>query len=310
MVKASWRRTKRARSAAFCGAVDAAAGSFEDLTRCLTQGARESVGNISRLGAGQLLERLQHLVLADREQARVGSARVRIAGPARPQDAVDRPIPGRSPARGRGGAEEDDRRRAERGREVRDPGVAAHHAARDGDRRRRARSRTCGLPARRRRRARPCVAIHRARSPLVGAAGDHDPPARAALRGDDARPALRRPAARGRRGAWMDDRGAAGARRGLGRGSSMREVGRIGVDPADASSRHHRATSCSSSSQAGPSRSPQANASSRLGCRSASTAWLSGPRPCRLTASGRARRPAAGGRERHVARPPCRSRTS
>ena len=230
MVKASWRRTKRARSAAFCGAVDAAAGSFEDLTRwpyptCVGIG-RESL----RLGAGQLLERLQHLVLADREQARVGSARVRIAGPPRPQDPVDRAIRRRSPARGRRGSEQHDRRRAERGRQVRDARVAAHDAPRDGDRRgelahgraagqhvRVARSGGGGDPPR----------AHA----LVRTARDHDPPAGAALRGDDARPALRRPAARGRRGAGMDDRGAAGARRGLGRGSIDGEVGRIGVDP-------------------------------------------------------------------------------
>jgi hypothetical protein len=35
MVNASWRRMKRARSAALCGAVDAAAGSFEGLTTWL-----------------------------------------------------------------------------------------------------------------------------------------------------------------------------------------------------------------------------------------------------------------------------------
>ena len=166
--------------------------------------------------------------------SRPGSGRLACGSPVRPAHRTRwiGAVRGRSPARGRGGAEEHDRRRAERGREVRDPGVAAHDAARDGDRRRqlahgRAARQHVGV-----------VEPGRGGDPPRARPRSSAPPVtttrrpRRARRRSTRRPALRRPAARPRRGArdgrsWR--RGVRGG--GRGRGSIDREVGRIGVDP-------------------------------------------------------------------------------
>ena len=218
---------------------------------------------------------------------------------------------GRPPLRRRRRAEQHDRRRAERGREVRDAGVAA--------RRRRPAAATAAAsssrsvrPGEHRVVRQPGGARHRAgeralvRAPVIATR-------RPAARSARATAAQRgRPAPRGARGAGVDRASprAPPRARGARRGRSAGRPGRRG-SRTPSSSRHQRATSCSPARHHAPGhRTPsRANAISRRGRAAQQRAWLCGPRPCRLTATSAPW--SAGGTARAArCRPPRRPRRS
>ena len=319
MVKASWRRTKRARSAAFCGAVDAAAGSFEDLTRwpypgCVGIG-REYLAVWAQANCSSACSTSSSPIAS---RPGVGSARVRIAAPARPQDAVAA-VRGRSPARAarwgrrarptacrarsRGA-----RRRCRRRRRGRRAATTRGELAQVGAARQHVGG---GEPGARRDHARASARSSRA-------AGDDHPPARAR-----ARRARRRPSAPAASGApalaapgWTTRRAAGAAAAARPRGQRRRSR-RVGGDPV-ARQQPAPARDLVLVRRARPGR------RGRVGVREgdqpprarprAARAWLSGPRPCRLTARsaprGRGRQRRGSGAAVHavVDRVPSRAR--
>ena len=285
---------KRARS----GGVLRRGGRWRGVVRRSHEMALPNVrGNrtgIVRPGAIQLLERLQHLVLADLEQARVGVGS-RAVSPVRPAHRtrwigrLRRAVPSARATSGRRARRTVCRARSPGARRPVSPHTTP---ARDGDRRRQLAQDV--RPASTAASSSPAVAaIHRARTRSSGAARDDHPSPGVALGGDHARPALRRPAARRATPPGMDDRGAAAARRGRRRRERRCEVApdRRGCRPTPAAGTSARPRA-RPRRQAGPSRPSQANAISRRGRRSREQRRGSaGPRPCRLTATARAARP-------------------
>ena len=93
---------------------------------------------------------------------------------------------------------------------------------------------------------------------------------------------------------WTTVAPVASGRGGAGRSPRWMSPGSEGM-PLSVSMRHQRATSCSSGLHSGcptvASRPGERNDTRRPGCRSSSTCWLSGPRPCRSTATSGRRRP-------------------
>src|SRR3954447_3328352 len=160
----------------------------------------------------------------DLEQARVGRGAVGVAAAAGPQDAMARALRRRSPLGRRCRAEQDDRRHAQRGREVRDAGVGACDASGAGDEPGERAEVTAG--------ANPIVRQagglrNRARRLLLPRPGaQQDVAARRALGAGDRGPPLDRPAPCGRRRAGVQERRAVAARAGRGVQVECRRIGR------------------------------------------------------------------------------------